>query len=174
LVDTGVYLELGRLDSATELLELDDPVFGGARLAFVAPAVCQHDEAVAIGGFLERALASDGCHIVTFLDRVQEDVLNVAVEGIDAIDVDHEVGAAKFPEKAGHDESEFVFRFQLTFVLDASLLGPRREKKRKCDDGDDKGRGEPEDRPDDLGEPLAGGKPDDHLGTGSAAPSGTR
>ena len=131
--------QLGRLDPAAELLEFDDPVFGRPRLAFVAPAVGQDDEAVAVGGFLEHALAGHRRHVLAFLDRVQEDVADVAVEGIDAVDVDDEVGPAKFAKKPRHDEGELVLRLQLALVFDPPLLRPGREKKRKYDDGEKNG-----------------------------------
>ncbi len=146
-----------------EPAELDDPVFGGAGLAFVAAAVVQHDEPVAVGGDLERARPRHRRRVLAVLDRMQEDVANGPVERIDAFDENDEIRPAKLAEEPRRQQRDFIARLELALVFELALFGPRGQKQRQHEDRDEKWRREPQDRAQAVGEADAGGEPDDHF-----------
>jgi hypothetical protein len=152
-----------RLDPPAELRELDRPEVGGTGLALVAPPILEHDEAVAVGHFLEGAGAGDGGDVVTVVDGMQENVANGAVERVDAFDEHDEIRAAELAEQPRRDQHELVARFELPLELEAPPLGPRRQEQRQRDDRDEERRREPEDRFQARGEALARREPDNHL-----------
>ena len=140
--------------------------------AFVPAAVAQDDEAVAVRGFLQRPRARDRRDVLALLDRVQEDIANGAVERVDALDEDHEIGTAELAKEAGREQRDLVAGLELPLVLELALFRPRREEERQDQDRNEERGGKPEYRPQPSGEPLARGKPDDHLAV--AVPAGER
>ena len=131
LFDVGQRARLGGLDAPSELVELDQAEVGRARLALVAAAVLEHHEAVAVGLLDEMPEARDGRRVLVVVDRMQEDVADAAVDGIDALDVDDDARAPELAEQAGRQDRELVARLELALVLDLALLGPRRQEQRQ-------------------------------------------
>ena len=94
-IRADLFRELGGFDPPAKLFELDHTILGGARLAFVAPAVLKHDEPIAVRRFLEMSARGDRRRIDIGLHRVQENVANRAVERIDRFDERDKVGPRK-------------------------------------------------------------------------------
>src|SRR5690242_17010101 len=155
--------QLRRLDPAAELFELDHAIFGCSGLAFVTTAVFQNDEAIAVGGLLQMPARSDGRGVDVGLNRVQEDVANRTVERIDRFDESHQVGTRKLAKKSRCDQNELIARFELPFVFQPALLGPRGQIGRQQHDRDQERGRKKQDKTQTSGQRLAGGKPDDHL-----------
>src|SRR6185295_11324485 len=127
----GQRAQLRRLDPASERAEFHDLVIGGAGLAFVAASVGEHDEAVAVRALLKRSLPGDGRRVLALVDRVEENVANGPVERVDALDENDQLRAAELAEKARREQRDLVAGLELALVLEATLLGPRRQVERE-------------------------------------------
>ena len=66
-----------------------------------------------------------------------------AVERVDALDEDDQVGAAELAEEPGRQQRDLVARLELALVFELALLGPRRQEQRQHDDRDEERRREP-------------------------------
>jgi hypothetical protein len=152
-----------RLEHAPEALELDDAEVRAAGAALVAAAVLQHDVARSVGACLEPRDARHGRLVLRLVDRVQEDVADRPVEGVDALDEDDDLRPPELAEEARRDERELVARLELALELELPLLGPGRQEQRQGDDRDQERRREQHDRPQERRQRLSRGLPDDHL-----------
>ena len=154
---------LRRFDSASQMTELRAAELRCSRLALVTTAVLEHDKAVAVGLIFEPARTRNRGGVLLAVDRMQKNVADRSVEGIDAFDEHDQLGPFELLEQSRGQERELLARFELALVFEPALLRPGRQPQRKHGDRDQERAREPEDGLEPRRQSLARGKPDDHL-----------
>ena len=170
--DVRQRADLGRLDPSRESLELEDAGLGGARACSRPAPRREGEETVAVRRHLQRPRLGHDGDVLAVVGRVQKDVPDRAVEGVDALDEGDQLAAAELPEQARGEQGDLVLRLQLALVLELAALGPGRKEQRQDEDRDQERRREQQDRLEPGRQPLAGGEPDDHLAV--PVPAGQR
>ena len=164
---------LGRLDAPAELVELDQAEIGDPGLAFVAAAVLEHDETVAVGLLDEVARGARPSSRPCLSSTECRKTLRIVPSTGLMLSTNTTMPARRNSRNRPGDRSEISSRdssCRSNSSLRCSAHGDRNSD--SSDDRDQERRGEQQDRLQAGGQRLARREPDDHLAV--AVPAGQR
>ena len=160
---------LARLDARGIAVEFGDAVLLVAWRALVAPALLEHDEAIAVRRGLGAAGAAHADAALLLVDRAHEHILHRGGVARDRFHEIHALLVRRLAEHPGAHARDVVACLQANRVLRAHLRRPRRDEKRQRRDHRDLRQREQHHRPQPRGERKPGAEPDHHLRIAPAA-----
>ena len=107
------------------MAELGAAEISGARVALVATSVFEHDKTVAVGFVFQPPGTRNRGGVLLAIDRMQKNIADRSIEGVDAFDEHDQFGPLKLLEQSRRQQRQFFARLKLAFVFEATLFRPR-------------------------------------------------